>query len=159
MAIPKEQISETLNTPFFFSIRLTYCKDGLVSVDFIEKTGSLLKKHNFSHITRQFIEYFEGKPTVFSNEFLLPPLNNFTLKVLSECCKIPYGKTITYKNLAKQSGAPNAFRAVGGALRQNPLPIIIPCHRVVGSDGKLTGYMGKDGIEIKRCLLLMENAI
>lgn len=159
MAIHKEQISETLNTPFFFSIKLIYCKDGLVSVEFTEKTGSSLKKHKYSHITRQFIEYFEGKPTVFTNQFLLPPLSPFTQKVLLECCKIPYSKTITYKNLAEQCGVSNAFRAVGGALKQNPLPIIIPCHRVIGSDGKLTGYMGKDGIEIKRCLLLMENAI
>lgn len=159
MGIHTEEIFETINTPFFFSVKLVFCEGGLKSVDFIEKTGTSLKKHQYSEITSQFLQYFDGKPVIFSHKFVLPQLNFFAEKVLLECFKIPYGSTITYKRLAELCGTSGAFRAVGGALRKNPLPIIIPCHRVIGSDGSLKGFMGKDGLEIKRCLLKIENAI
>jgi len=80
----------------------------------------------------------------------------FQKKVWSEIAKIPKGETITYKELAKRIGKPKAVRAVANAVGKNPVPIIIPCHRVVKSDGSLGGYSGKGGIKTKRALLKKE---
>ncbi|GAB4433750.1 MAG: methylated-DNA--[protein]-cysteine S-methyltransferase [bacterium] len=159
MGLCKKEIIETISTPFFYSIKLTFSERGLVSVDFIEKCGSQLLKHDFSFVTEQFLRYFMGKRVDFSEDYLLLNLTPFTEKVLLNCRKIPYGKTVTYKGLAEMCGIPNGQRAVGKALTQNPLPIIIPCHRVIGADGSLTGFMGKDGIEIKRSLLRLEGIL
>jgi len=71
---------------------------------------------------------------------------------------IPYGRTMSYKDVAKKIGSPKACRAVGRALARNPLPIIIPCHRVIGSNGELRGFSTPGGIDIKRKLLLMEGS-
>lgn len=152
----EEEIIETINTPFFFSVTLYYNEKGLFKLNFIEKLGTKLVKHKFSYLTSQILAYFEGKRVSFSQNFVLPALPPFTLQVLRECSKIPYGQTVTYRKLATKCGNENAFRAVGNALRKNPLPIIIPCHRVIGSNGDLVGFMGKESIEIKRCLLRME---
>ncbi len=81
-------------------------------------------------------------------------LSPFDRQVLEETRKIPFGKTVTYGEIAKRIGRPRATRAVGGALRRNPLPLLIPCHRVVGRGGALTGYSG--GIGIKEDLLAWE---
>lgn len=152
----EKEIVETINTPFFFSVTLHYNEKGLFKLNFIEKLGTKLVKHKFSDLTSQVLAYFEGKRVSFLQNFLLPELPPFTLKVLRECSKISYGQTLTYKELASKCDNENAFRAVGNALRKNPLPIIIPCHRVIGSQGDLVGFIGKEGIEIKRCLLRME---
>ena len=80
----------------------------------------------------------------------------FQKKVWNEISKIPKGKTITYKELAKRIGKPKAVRAVGNAVGANPMPITIPCHRVVRSDGSLGGYSGKGGTKTKRALLKRE---
>lgn len=79
---------------------------------------------------------------------------NFQKRVWEELLKIPYGKTVTYKEIAQRIGNPKAFRAVGMANNKNPIVIIIPCHRVIGANNKLTGYSG--GIEIKNKLLELE---
>ena len=81
---------------------------------------------------------------------------NFQKKVWNEITKIPKGKTITYKELAKKIGKPKAYRAVANACAKNPLLEIIPCHRVIRSDGKMGNYMGKKGIERKKKLLEKE---
>lgn len=159
MGLYKKEIIETISTPFFYSIKLTFSEKGLVCVDFIEKCGSHLLKHDFSFVTEQFIRYFMGKRVDFTDDYLLLHLTPFTEKILQSCRKIPYGKTVTYKGLAEMCSIPNGHRAVGRALKQNPLPIIIPCHRVIGVDGGLTGFMGKDGIEIKRSLLRLEGVL
>lgn len=78
----------------------------------------------------------------------------FQKKVWKEIYKIPKGKTITYKELAKRVGKPNAVRAVGNAAGTNLYPVIIPCHRVIRSDGSLGGYSGKGGVKTKRMLLM-----
>ncbi|OGI65289.1 6-O-methylguanine DNA methyltransferase [Candidatus Nomurabacteria bacterium RIFCSPLOWO2_01_FULL_39_18] len=83
----------------------------------------------------------------------------FQKKVWREICKIPKGKTITYQELAKKIGKPKAVRAVGNAVGANPLAVIIPCHRVVRSDGSLGGYSGKGGMRTKRILLKKEGAL
>jgi methylated-DNA-[protein]-cysteine S-methyltransferase len=85
---------------------------------------------------------------------LAPEGPAFHQRVWRELCNIPYGETISYGELARRIGSPNASRAVGRANGANPIPIVIPCHRVIGSNGKLTGYGG--GIERKEFLLALE---
>ena len=88
---------------------------------------------------------------------LAPEGTPFQLEVWKELERIPYGKTISYGELAERIGKPNAVRAVGAANGANPLPIVIPCHRVIGADGSLTGYGG--GLEKKEALLALEGAL
>jgi len=102
---------------------------------------------------RQLRAYFAGKLEDFDLP-LAPHGTRFQLDVWKRLCEIPYGETISYGEIAKRIGNPNASRAVGLANGQNPIPIIIPCHRVIGSDGKLTGYGG--GLPIKEKLLALE---
>jgi len=103
---------------------------------------------------KQLKEYFAGKRTKFSLP-LRPSGTNFQEKVWQEIARIPYGETITYTDLAKRAGAPLAIRAAGTSTGRNPLSIIIPCHRVVGKNGSLTGFAG--GLGKKRHLLELEN--
>jgi len=82
---------------------------------------------------------------------------NFQRTVWKEISKIPFGETRTYKDLAKAIGKPNSSRAVANACGKNPYPVIIPCHRVIRSDGKLGGYSGVGGVKKKKELLKLEN--
>jgi methylated-DNA-[protein]-cysteine S-methyltransferase len=102
---------------------------------------------------RELRAYFAGELTEFEVP-LAPHGTEFQLNVWHRLCKIPYGETISYGELAKRVGNPKASRAVGLANGSNPIPIIIPCHRVIGSNGKLTGYGG--GLPIKEKLLALE---
>lgn len=102
---------------------------------------------------RQLRAYFAGKLEKFDLP-LAPEGTAFQLKVWRELCEIPYGATISYGELARRIRNPNAARAVGLANGSNPIPIVIPCHRVIGSDGSLTGYGG--GLPIKEKLLALE---
>jgi methylated-DNA-[protein]-cysteine S-methyltransferase len=102
---------------------------------------------------RQLRAYFAGELEEFDLT-LAPQGTPFQQKVWGELCRIPYGETISYGELAKRLGNPNASRAVGLANGSNPIPIIIPCHRVIGSNGKLTGYGG--GLPLKEKLLALE---
>ena len=102
---------------------------------------------------RQILAYFAGDLEDFDLP-LAPEGTPFQQSVWKELCAIPYGETISYGELARRIGNPKASRAVGLANGSNPIPIIIPCHRVVGSDGKLTGYGG--GLPIKEKLLALE---
>jgi methylated-DNA-[protein]-cysteine S-methyltransferase len=101
----------------------------------------------------EIAEYFAGKRQSFTIE-LAPKGTPFQLAVWNALVKIPYGDTITYAELAMRIGKPSAIRAVGAANGANPIPVIIPCHRVIGSNGTLTGYGG--GIERKQWLLAHE---
>ena len=100
-------------------------------------------------------EYFSGKRQDFTIELDLTG-SSFQMKVWNELLKIPYGTTITYIELARRVGDIKALRAVGGANGANPIVILVPCHRVIGSDGKLVGYGG--GIKRKKWLLEHEHA-
>ena len=102
---------------------------------------------------RQLGEYFAGKLTDFSIP-LSPVGTPFMLCVWQELRNIPYGTTVSYKTIATAIGNPRAVRAVGMANGRNPIPIIIPCHRVIGTNGSLVGYSG--GLPIKRQLLSLE---
>lgn len=83
--------------------------------------------------------------------------SSFSLQVLYWTWLVPFGKTATYREIAEWMGNPKAARAVGGALKRNPIPILIPCHRIIGSDGKLTGFAG--GVDLKRKMLELEGSI
>jgi methylated-DNA-[protein]-cysteine S-methyltransferase len=106
---------------------------------------------------RELDEYFEGRRTSFDLIVDLRPLPDFQRLVLEQLLRLPYGRTETYGGLATQMGRPRAARAVGGALNRNPIPIVVPCHRVVGSTGSLVGYAG--GLERKRTLLELEGVL
>jgi methylated-DNA-[protein]-cysteine S-methyltransferase len=104
-------------------------------------------------VTRQLSAYFAGDLETFDLP-LVPEGTPFQLEVWKKLAEIPYGETTSYGELANRIGNPKACRAVGLANGSNPIPIIIPCHRVIGSNGKLTGYGG--GLPIKEKLLALE---
>ena len=113
---------------------------------------------NPNSVTKQTVtelrEYFDGKRKTFTVPFS-PQGTDFQKRVWSALCTVPYGKTATYGDIARKIGNEKAYRAVGNANGRNPIPIIIPCHRIVASDG-IGGY--SSGLEIKRLLLKLENA-
>ncbi|MEV4743113.1 methylated-DNA--[protein]-cysteine S-methyltransferase [Streptomyces sp. NPDC049555] len=110
----------------------------------------------FAETVRQLQEYFAGERREFDLPLLLHG-TDFQQRVWAALCEIPYGRTWTYGELAQRIGQPTGSRAVGLANGRNPLGIVVPCHRVVGADGSLTGYGG--GIERKRALLAHECAL
>ncbi len=109
----------------------------------------------FLETIRQLTAYFERKLKNFDLRLALQG-TTFQMMVWRQLLEIPYGITVTYADLARAIGKPKAVRAVGAANGSNPLPIVVPCHRVVGSNGSLTGYGG--GLRIKEYLLKLENA-
>ena len=107
----------------------------------------------FAEARAQFAAYFDGRLTRF--DLALDPRGTpFQLAVWQALTEIPPGETISYGELARRIGRPTASRAVGAANGANPLPIVVPCHRVIGAGGKLTGFAG--GVETKRFLLALE---
>ena len=108
----------------------------------------------FAEAIRQLFEYFAGKRDEFDLP-LAPEGTEFQQEVWRAVAAIPYGETRSYGDIARQIGRADAVRAVGAANGQNPLPIVIPCHRVIGSDGRLTGYGG--GLPLKKSLLELES--
>ncbi len=104
----------------------------------------------------QLGEYFLGNRREFNLDLDISHLTPFQQRVLNLTFQIPYGTTTTYGMLAVNAKSPRAARAVGAAMAGNPIPIIIPCHRVVGSDGSLHGYAAPDGITTKSFLLQLE---
>jgi methylated-DNA-[protein]-cysteine S-methyltransferase len=134
--------------------------EGLKFVGFPSGKGRLepdpswqLHNEGFADVKKQLAEYFAGKRTKFELK-LAPNGTPFQLQVLDALQRIPYGETRSYRDIANGIGKPKAVRAVGAANGRNPLPIIIPCHRVIGADGSLTGFGG--GLPTKRYLLELE---
>ncbi|MCK9309589.1 MAG: methylated-DNA--[protein]-cysteine S-methyltransferase [Candidatus Cloacimonetes bacterium] len=132
-------------------------EDTIIDVSFCakqktSKATTEVEKETF----RQLDAYFMGKLTEFDLPFFATG-TVFQLMVWEELLKIPYGETITYGQLAARIGKPKAARAVGGALNKNPIAILLPCHRVIGSSGKLTGFAG--GTDVKHYLLELEKAL
>lgn len=103
---------------------------------------------------KQLAEYFSGKRREFDLP-LDPAGSGFQKRVWKAIAGVPYGQTITYGELARRSGFPEGARAAGAATGRNPIGIIVPCHRIVGANGKLTGYAG--GLDKKRALLALES--
>ena len=124
----------------------------IIYIKFIEQF-TIIKEDTSYYLSKciaQLNEYFDGKRNSFDLK-LNPEGTDFQKEVWKELLKIPYGETRTYQQIANAIGDPGASRAVGNANNKNPIPIIIPCHRVLSSDGKLTGYAG--GIQRKEWLL------
>ncbi len=139
----------------------------LGSVTFVEEGGTLLAitTHRsydgkemetplIQEAFRQLSEYLKGERKTFDLP-LNPKGTEFQKRVWNALCEIPYGETRSYKQIAEAIGNPKAVRAVGMANNRNPITIVVPCHRVIGADGKLVGYGG--GLEMKEFLLRLEN--
>jgi methylated-DNA-[protein]-cysteine S-methyltransferase len=148
-----------LNTPIG-DLLLAGDEDGLTQIGFPQgkmrrdpEPDWIFNEKPFAEACRQLEEYFSG----IRKEFELPlhlSGTEFQVQVLEELQKIPYGETTSYGDIAKRIGRPKAMRAVGAANGRNPIPIIIPCHRVIGSSGDLTGFGG--GLDTKEALLRLE---
>jgi methylated-DNA-[protein]-cysteine S-methyltransferase len=123
------------------------------STDNLKKNVQIFETPLLREAARQLESYLSGELREFSLP-LSPEGTDFMKKTWACLCEIPYGKTATYKEVAVKIGKPSAARAVGLANNRNPIPIFIPCHRVIGSDGSLTGYRG--GLELKKKLLGLE---
>jgi methylated-DNA-[protein]-cysteine S-methyltransferase len=108
-------------------------------------------------VRRELDEYFEGRRRHFDLEPDLRGLSPYNRQVLAELARVEYGHTTTYGTLAALTGNPRAARAVGTIMNRNPIPIVLPCHRVVGASGSLTGYAG--GLDRKEQLLRLEGAL
>jgi methylated-DNA-[protein]-cysteine S-methyltransferase len=111
----------------------------------------------FDGIRRELVEYFEGRRTRFGLPVDWTLTGGFCRRVLEETARIPYGKVSTYSEVAAAAGSPRAHRAAGNALGANPIPIVVPCHRVIRSGGDIGNYGG--GPETKRFLLELEGAV
>jgi methylated-DNA-[protein]-cysteine S-methyltransferase len=109
-----------------------------------------------AHVVRQMDEYFHSERRDFDLKIELQG-TEFQKRVWKELQRIPYGETISYRQLAARLGRPTATRAVGRANATNPISVVVPCHRVIGADGSLTGFGG--GIDVKRSLLQHEGAL
>jgi len=122
--------------------------------DVSSNTASVITKH----AARLLTEYFSGIAHTFEDVPVdLFGLTMFRARILTLIRSIPYGDAKSYSEVACMAGVPRAVRAIGGAMAANPVPIIIPCHRVVASDGQLTGYSAPGGLVIKKHLLTMEH--
>lgn len=151
-----------LKTPIG-ELRVAASEDGLVAVvfpnekkkrDFAEGRGSAAARAHLDRAAKALKDYFAGKRTDFSDIDLAPKGTEFQLRVWQALQKIPFGATKSYAEIARAIGNPKAMRAVGLANGKNPIPIVVPCHRVIGADGSLTGFGG--GLPTKKWLLAHE---
>jgi O-6-methylguanine DNA methyltransferase len=145
---------------------------GLVALDFglterefianLEKGGTHLVVFDAQRVAgvfRQLAEYLDRRRTSFDLSLDLNRLADFQRQVLQATLQVPHGQVVTYNEIARRIGRPRAARAVGQALSRNPIPIIIPCHRVVATDGSLRGYKGNRGLHTKAMLLSLETSL
>lgn len=139
--------------PFGF-FRIVEEEDAVVAIDVVKERQ---EEERPSEVTdwaaRELHEYLEGERRAFTFPYRLVG-TPFRLQVWKELEKVPYGETTTYKRLAEAIGRPGAYHAVGGAVGANPLSICVPCHRVIGTNGSLTGYAW--GLPMKEALLELE---
>ena len=134
--------------------RISYRPEGMDET--LARTfGALVLRVPLDDVRRELDEYFEGRRRAFDLPIDLR-VAPFHEAVLAELARVPYGRTETYGVLAAKAGRPGAARAVGTVINRNPIPIVLPCHRVIGANGSLTGYAG--GLDVKRRLLQLEGA-
>ena len=121
--------------------------------------GAQFDETFFKILQKQIAAYFEGSCVNFSPDIpvILDGFGGFSREVLTACRDIEFGQSITYSGLAQKTGRPAASRAVGNALAKNPLPLIIPCHRVLRTDGKMGGFSAPGGISFKKRMLALEH--
>ena len=138
-------------------LTLTGTEDALTEIAFggVED-GTEVSSPVLVQAARELAEYFDRKRRAFSVP-LAPQGTEFQKKVWNALREVPYGTTVSYKDIAVRLGKPGAAIAVGQANSRNPIPIIIPCHRIIGAGGKLVGYTG--GLEIKKALLAVEGVL
>lgn len=142
-----------MNSPLGW-LRLEGESMGLSKIDFVEEKGDdVLNEDSLQRAKEQLQEYFDGTRKEF-NIYLSPSGTHFQKNVWTTLGQIPYGKTWSYEDIAKTLGDIKVIRAAASANGKNPLPIVIPCHRVIGKDGSLTGYSG--GLWRKKWLLDFE---
>jgi methylated-DNA-[protein]-cysteine S-methyltransferase len=139
-------------------VRVAYDQEGtdtvLQSLSAMISPRVLAAPGRLEGAARQLDEYFAGRRRVFDVPLDLQLARGFRGTVLAHLTRIPYGRTKSYAEVAAGTGRPRAVRAVGSACATNPLPLLVPCHRVLRSDGSLGGYLG--GVEIKKTLLQLE---
>lgn len=160
MTNPRPLHAQLLDTPIG-TLRLVSDGESLVSIEFEGRWGNgddILAGNDpvLAACARQLTEYFAGERRGFDLP-LAPAGTDFQRAVWAALAAIPYGEVRSYRDIARAIGRPAAVRAVGAANGRNPLPIVVPCHRVVGSDGSLTGFAG--GLDIKRRLLHLEGTL
>ena len=142
--------------PYGF-LKIGYQAETLKLIQRTDKTIDDDKKTDFTDLVyKEIFEYLNGERTAFDIPYELEG-TDFQKKVWKELTRIPYGQTRTYKDIASAIGNKNASRAVGMANNKNPLMIIVPCHRVIGTNGKLVGYAG--GLDMKKDLLDLEQKV
>jgi methylated-DNA-[protein]-cysteine S-methyltransferase len=140
-------------------VRLTFYHDTATDAKAIVETEigqSVRLQKTTTALARSLTKYATGEQISFCDIPTFAAKTSFQQKVLSRCQLIPYGCTMTYGEIAKQVGHPGAARAVGGVMRTNNCPLVIPCHRVLGRNGKLTGFSAGTGLDLKQQLLQME---
>jgi methylated-DNA-[protein]-cysteine S-methyltransferase len=141
-------------------IRISYHPDPAEHLEHLARLAGprvLRSPHRVEPARRQLDEYFDGRRHTFELDVDLRGTAPFTERVLTELARVPYGETTTYGTLAARVGSPTAARAVGMVMNRNPIPIVLPCHRVVGATGSLVGYAG--GLQRKERLLRLEGAL
>ena len=156
-ARPLARFIAPIPTPLGRFLAVVDATGALVALDFDERTSAFRDLPPDERRARKVIEsvqrYFAGELFEFRLA-LAPEGTTFQQRVWQELRRIPYGTTISYQELARRLGDPQAVRAVGRANGANPIAVVVPCHRVIGADGSLTGYGG--GLERKRALLALE---
>lgn len=152
-------------------LRLAASDLGLVAVEWAESQPALdaylarLKRpiqpdaRKIKPYAKELSEYLNGKRTAFTIPIDWTFFTPFQREALQAVYRIPYGETRTYADIAREINRPLAYRAVGRANATNPMPLVIPCHRVIGADGKLHGYGGGQGLPTKEWLLRLEGAL
>jgi methylated-DNA-[protein]-cysteine S-methyltransferase len=168
---PKIYLGELNGTPLG-DFRLAASNLGLVAVEWADSQPELIayllhrlkatvegNQRRIQPYARELGEYLRGKRRAFNFAIDWSTLRPFQREALKVVYEIPYGETRTYADIAAQIQRPHAYRAVGRANATNPMPLVIPCHRVIGRDGKLHGYGGGEGLPTKEWLLKMEGAV
>jgi O-6-methylguanine DNA methyltransferase len=161
-----------VEVPLVSHIFLGVTQGGLAAVDFGGGEQAFLErmKHEGRRIVipdseriqpyaEQIKRYLTGERTAFDAPVDLSGLTAFQRQVLQAVSRVPHGTVVSYAELARRIGRPRAARAVGQALGRNPVPLVIPCHRVLASDGSMGGYSGRGGVRTKRALLKLEGAL